>query len=123
MRQSYLTSDNLATKVKSKEITPKEDAKQLGISIDKYYRLKNKLQKTITYSNAIIITNSKWLKLCLKSFYQSHPKSNSYHLFKLKRLRNRHTYGLFNIFNANCNICCDCASKFQKQVKIWASFN
>ena len=32
-------------KVKAKELSPKEAAIQLGISIDKYYRLKNKLQK------------------------------------------------------------------------------
>ena len=32
-------------KVKNKELNPKEAANHLGISIDKYYRLKNKLQK------------------------------------------------------------------------------
>ena len=32
-------------KVKAKELNPKETANHLGISIDKYYRLKNKLQK------------------------------------------------------------------------------
>jgi DNA invertase Pin-like site-specific DNA recombinase len=35
----------LLTKVENKEITPKEAAKELGISIDKYYRVKRKLQK------------------------------------------------------------------------------
>ena len=35
----------LLAKVEKKEMSPKEAAKQLGISIDKYYRLKNKLQK------------------------------------------------------------------------------
>jgi len=35
----------LLTKVENKEVTPKEAAKELGISIDKYYRVKRKLQK------------------------------------------------------------------------------
>lgn len=37
---------NILEEVKNKKISPKEAASKLGISIDKYYRLKNKLKST-----------------------------------------------------------------------------
>lgn len=45
IRVDELQFRDLLEKVEKKEITPKEAAKKLGISIDKYYRVKNKLQK------------------------------------------------------------------------------